>query len=182
MFKKIVFAKFSTKIILGALFLGFILGYQPTFNFPPIKKSVVRAQLTQAQTITPQEVPIEFQLPHPGYLSTHFSSYHPGVDIATGFGMPINPIAEGKVINAGFNFWGLGLVVEVEHEHGYKSLYAHLGKTYVKKDQKVTKGDFLGEVGLTGFTSGPHTHLELYKDSQAINPLLILPTIREFPP
>ena len=177
------FARFLTfKMAVGVVCLIFLSGYQPTLQFPPLKKSVVNAQESEQQkTIQSQSTTLAFQAPHPGYLSTHFSSYHPGVDLATGLGMPIKPIAKGKVISAGFNFWGLGLVVEVDHGEGYRSLYAHMGTIYVQTGQEVSAENLLGEVGLTGNTSGPHTHLEIYKDGAAIDPVSILPPLREQP-
>lgn len=168
-------------VAVGVVFFVVLLDYQPIFAFPPIKKSIVHAQTEQTQTVSPQASQIIFQLPHPGYISTHFSGYHPGIDIATGLGMPIKPVADGTVVDARYNFWGLGLAVIINHGNGYKSLYAHMGKVYVKKDQKVTTGDYLGEVGLTGHTSGPHTHLEILKDNQNIDPTALLPSIREIP-
>ncbi len=176
-------SKILTKIALGGLLcLIFFSGYQPVFNFPPVKSSKVLAQdATLTQIVEASKAPIVFQLPMPGYLSTPFSSFHPGIDIASGLGMPIKPIAKGTVSEVGYNFWGLGLVVEVDHGLGYKSLYAHMGKTYVSRGQEVDENSFLGEVGLTGNTSGPHTHLEVSKDNQKIDPRIILPTVRENP-
>ena len=45
----------------------------------------------------------------------------------------------------------------------------------------MAETDYIGEVGLTGNTSGPHTHLEVYKEGSSINPLAVLPEIREYP-
>ncbi len=171
------------KLLLGASCLAFLLGYQPNLGqFPPIQKSIVKAvEPEQAPAIQAKAAAVVFQLPHPGYISTFYSSYHPGVDIAMGLGTPIRPIEDGTVTSAGYNFWGLGLVVEIDHVDGYHSLYAHLGKTYVTKGQKVTKGDYIGEIGLTGHTTGPHTHLEISKNGGTINPLAVLPPIGEMP-
>lgn len=175
------YAKFASKLALGVVLLTFLSGYQPVLTFPPtIKQSTVKAEIP-TQTIDAKTLPFEFQLPHPGYLSTQFSTYHPGVDIATGLGMPVKPIAPGKVVDTGYNFWGLGLVITIEHEAGFRSTYAHLGKIYVKKDQIVTHKDLLGEVGLTGNTSGPHTHLEITKEGKYTDPLALLPKMRDFP-
>ncbi len=174
--------RLSFKLTLGVFLLIFLSGYQPSFHFPPLKKSIVHAEEPeQTKTIQAQSVSLTFQAPHPGYISTHFSSYHPGIDLATGLGMPVKPITKGKVISAGYNFFGLGLVVEVEHPEGYRSLYAHMGATYVKPGQEVDVNNQLGEVGLTGNTSGPHTHLEVYKDGKAIDPLTLLPAQRNQP-
>ncbi|MBI2011431.1 M23 family metallopeptidase [Candidatus Daviesbacteria bacterium] len=173
--------RIPTFLAMGGILLLFLLNYQPAWQFPPVKKAKVLAQAEPAQTITVASLPIEFQLPHPGYLSTPFSSYHPGVDIATGLGMPIHSIAKGVVTNTGLNFWGLGLFVEIDHGFNYRSIYAHMGKIYIKKNQIVKETDFIGEVGLTGFTSGPHTHLELIKEDKKIDPQTVLPKIRQSP-
>lgn len=176
------FSRLSAKIALGIFVLSFFAFYQPLFpNSPSLNNPVLAQQPQQTQTITPAQTPITMQLPHPGYLSTSFSNYHPGIDIASGLGMPVKPIAKGVVVDAGFNFWGLGLVVEVEHTAGFRSLYAHLGKIYVQKGKEVDVGDLLGEVGLTGRTSGPHTHLELSKDGAKIDPIALLPELRSYP-
>lgn len=180
---KFRFPNFKLKIKLGALLLclTFLLNYHPAFTFPPVQRNIVYAQISQEQQVNPQASPVTFQLPHPGYITTTFSSFHPGIDLCSGLGMPIKPIAKGLVTEAGFNFFGLGLMVEVEHEGGYKSLYGHMGKIFVTKGQKVEAESFLGEIGMTGHTSGPHTHLEVSKDGKKINPLLILPEIRKYP-
>src|SRR3989344_1219960 len=173
------FARIPARIALGVFLLVFFLGYQPYFGYPPLKHSVVYAEATQEQTISSQALPFAFQLPHLGYVSTHFSVYHPAIDIAAGLGMPIHPITGGTVVDTGYNLWGLGLVVTLDHGQGYHSLYAHLGKIYVKTGQKVSMTDTLGEVGLTGNTSGPHTHLELSKAGVNINPLPFLPPLQD---
>lgn len=177
------FPNFRLNFKLGGLLLclTFLLNYQPTVAFPPVKRNVVYAEIAQEQSVAPQVSPVSFQLPHPGYITTHFSSYHPGIDLCSGLGMPIKSIAQGKIVSAGYNFFGLGLVVEVEHEGGYRSLYAHMGKIFVTKDQEVDVNDFLGEIGMTGHTSGPHTHLEVSRDGKKVDPLLLLPEIRKYP-
>lgn len=170
---------YSKKVILGAILIVFFSGYQPNLSIPPIKQAVARAQVEQVTKVNSESLPFKFQLPHPGYLSTAFSNYHPGIDIASGLGMPVKPVAEGVITEAGFSFWGLGLNVSVKHPNGYKSVYAHLGKIYVKKGQNVTDSTTLGVVGLTGHTTGPHTHLEVTKDGNYIDPQLVLPAIRK---
>lgn len=174
-------AKVSTKIALVVVLFTFLLGYHPVLALPPITRSITYAEAEQTQSIDKGSLPIGFQHPHPGYLSTRFSNYHPGIDIATGLGMPIKPLAGGKVTQSGYNFWGLGLMVEIDHGYGYKSIYGHMGKIYVKKDQEVKTTDIIGEVGLTGHTSGPHTHLEVSKDDKNIDPVAIMPPLRDMP-
>lgn len=171
-------SKSLSKIAIGVALLFFLADFQPVLSIPPVKKSTAFA-LEQSQAVESKSLPFVFKLPHPGYLSTKFYSYHPGIDIATGLGMPIHPIAPGVVVSTGFNFFGLGLNVVVEHAQGYKSLYAHMGKIYVKEGQIVSEDDYLGTVGMTGQTSGPHTHLELTKNGEYIDPQTVLPEIGE---
>lgn len=169
------------KIIAGVSLLLYFLGYQPTLGIPPVKKSIVYAQFSQQQSVTAQPVALTFSLPHPGYVSTKYSSWHPGVDIATGLGMPVHPIAPGTVSGVYFELFGLGHHVEVTHDGGYTSTYGHMGSIYVKVGDKVTEASILGQVGLTGRTTGPHTHLELTKNGQTFDPLTVLPKIDNYP-
>lgn len=166
---------------MGLSLLVYFAGYQPTLAIPPIKQSIVKAEFSQEQIIQTSSFKDPFILPHPGYISTSFSTWHPGVDIATGLGMPIHPINAGKVIEVTFGFWGLGHSVVVEHEQGIKSTYGHMGRIFVKIDDLVTQNSILGEVGMTGHTSGPHTHLEVTKNGEYFDPQLILPLLSKWP-
>ena len=163
------------------MLIFYSLGLYPTFNFPPIAQAKVVAFEEQKYEILAETLTQPINLPHPGYLSTKFSAYHPGVDIATGLGMPVHPISDGIVTEVNFGFWGYGNHVILTHPDGFRSLYAHLGKVYVQKGQSVTAVSTLGEVGMTGRTSGPHTHLEITNNGEYIDPLTILPKIRDYP-
>lgn len=169
------------KIVLGVFAILYFSGYQPTLAIPPIKQAVVEANFSQAQDIQAATFPEAFILPHPGYISTRFSSWHPGMDIATGLGMPIHPIASGKVAEVTYGFFGLGHSVIIEHAQGFKSTYGHMGKIFVKVGDNILATSTLGEVGMTGRTTGPHTHLEITKDGQYIDPINILPTLADWP-
>lgn len=161
------------------LLVFFFSGYHPTFNFPPLKLSSTLAQEKQEQkdALIISSFPQTIILPHPGYLSTKYSAFHPGIDIAAGLGLPIHPINPGFIEEVGRDFFGLGNYVSVVHQNGFKSKYAHLGKIYVKVEQEVSEQSILGEVGLTGHTSGPHTHLEITHNGVYIDPQTILPEI-----
>ncbi len=177
---------FPKKVILLSIILFTILtfgGYYPTLSIPPIKRSQVYAQTNEQKE---EIIPSSFFskaviLPHPGYLSTRFSAWHPGIDLATGLGMPIHPMIDGEIIEVGRDFFGLGNYVEVSHENNFKSKYAHMGKVYVKAGQKVSSENTLGEVGLTGYTSGPHTHLEITQNGRYVDPQKLLPQIPDMP-
>ncbi len=167
--------------IISLIFFTFS-GYYPSLDFPPIKKAQVFAQtLEQKGEVVASSFSKPLNLPHPGYLSTKFSIFHPGIDIAAGLGMPIHPVIDGEVVEIGTDFWGLGNYVTVSHEKGFKSKYAHMGRIFAKVKDKITSENILGEVGITGHTSGPHTHLEITLNGQYIDPQKILPEIPDMP-
>lgn len=158
-----------------------LLGYFPNLNSPVKKVQAVAFAHEQKGEVVARSFKNPLGLPHPGYLSTRFSSRHPGVDIASGLGMPVHPITNGEVVEATIDFWGLGKYVVVSHENNFKSKYAHMGKIYVKVGDQVNPNNILGEVGLTGQTSGPHTHLEITHEGILIDPLTLLPDVAGIP-
>lgn len=168
-------------IIISVIFSNF-LGYYPNFGIPPIKRSLVSAQVQEQRgEVIAASFSKPLILPHPGFLSTRFSSRHLAVDIATGLGMPIHPILDGTVEQVGRDFFGLGNYVSLSHENGFKSKYAHLGKIYVKKADQVSSQNSIGEVGITGQTSGPHTHLEITLNGNFVDPQKLLPDMPAMP-
>lgn len=165
---------------LGLLF-SILLGYFPIYVSGVSLKNEVLAQEDKKYEVVSGILPEPINLPHPGYVSTKVSYYHQGIDIATSFNMPVYPISSGLVEEVISSFWGYGNHVYISHPGGLKSLYGHMGKIYVKKGQLVTHSTILGEVGMTGYTSGPHTHLEITKNGSYIDPLTILPKISDYP-
>jgi murein DD-endopeptidase MepM/ murein hydrolase activator NlpD len=115
-------------------------------------------------------------------ISSNFtkSRYHPvlkryrphlGIDYAAPRGTKVRSAAEGRVVFKGRK-GGYGNTVIVQHDYGYRTLYAHL-KGYrgsLKRGEYVKKGELLGYVGSTGLSTGPHLHFGLYKNQRAINP------------
>jgi len=175
--------KFSALRWLMALILILnLLGYYPNLSIPPIKKSQVFAKVNEQQEeVLPSSFSKPLNLPHPGYVSTRFSNFHPGIDITSGLGMPVHPITDGIVTDTGFDIFGLGNYLILSHQNGFSSKYAHLGKIFVKKGDKVSSDHILGEVGLTGKTSGPHTHLEISLHGENIDPQKLLPELPDMP-
>ena len=100
---------------------------------------------------------------------------HLGVDFAAPRGRRVNATADGKVIHKG-NKGGYGKTVMIRHKNGLKSLYAHLSSynNKIKVGSYVKQGKFIGRVGTTGRSTGPHLHFGLYKNGRAINPLKII--------
>jgi murein DD-endopeptidase MepM/ murein hydrolase activator NlpD len=70
---------------------------------------------------------------------------------------------------------GYGLYVDVQHENGYVTRYAHLSSSSVRPGDTVASGTAIGVSGDTGRSSGPHLHFELRWSGYALNPLSYLP-------
>ncbi len=96
--------------------------------------------------------------------------FHYGVDIAAIAGTPILASQSGIVTYASWQ-GGYGQVVFVSHLDGSETRYAHMSRISVNEGQQISQGEKLGEVGSTGFTTGPHLHFEVHIDGKAVNPI-----------
>lgn len=97
---------------------------------------------------------------------------HLGVDYAAPTGTPVRTIADGVVSFAGWQR-GYGNVIEVSHSDNKSTLFAHLSRISVKKGQRVEQGEFIGAVGSTGMSTGPHLHFEFRDNGVHQDPLAI---------
>lgn len=86
---------------------------------------------------------------------------HWGIDIAGQLGNNIWAADAGVVVYAGWNDWGYGNVVVIDHGNGWQTLYAHLSSINVGCGASIYQGGVLGAMGSTGRSSGPHLHFEL---------------------
>lgn len=107
-------------------------------------------------------------------VSQEFHLGHPGMDITAPLGSKILPLKKGKVTLVANTKVGYGRWIEIDHGESIKSLYAHMGKIQVEEGDEVDTDTVLGEVGLTGRTTGPHVHLEVFKGENRINPRIYL--------
>lgn len=98
--------------------------------------------------------------------------HHAGVDFAARYGTPIYAIFDGVVTRAA-NYSGYGKCVDIKHASGYSSRYGHLSRIFVSPGTWVKKGQRIGSVGSSGFSTGSHLHLELAKNSKTMNPLSV---------
>ncbi|TXG34710.1 M23 family metallopeptidase [Seonamhaeicola maritimus] len=96
---------------------------------------------------------------------------HWGMDFTAPRGTPVYASGDGKVVRADSRATGYGKHIRIDHGFGYVSLYAHLYKYNVRKNQKVKRGDLIGFVGSTGRSQAPHLHYEIFKDKKRINPI-----------
>ncbi|HKM19312.1 MAG TPA: peptidoglycan DD-metalloendopeptidase family protein [Aliarcobacter sp.] len=100
---------------------------------------------------------------------------HLGTDFAAPTGRNIYAASDGRVEFVGTQS-GYGKTVIINHQNGYKTLYAHQNgfAKGLRKGQMIKKGTHIGYVGSTGLSSGPHLHLGMYRNNVAIDPMTVL--------
>lgn len=98
---------------------------------------------------------------------------HMGIDISAPTGTPVAAPADGAVISAGREAQ-YGLLVCVDHGHGFVTFYGHLKEIRVKPGDRVKTGQTLGTVGTSGNTTGPHLHYEVRVHGRPVNPFSYL--------
>lgn len=111
-----------------------------------------------------------------GYRSDPFTrraAFHAGLDFKGRMGAPIRAAAEGTVIFTGRK-GGYGNLIEVRHDNGLTTRYAHLSGFKVKPGQKVSAGQHIGAMGSTGRSTGPHLHFEVRQGGKPLNPRALL--------
>lgn len=109
-----------------------------------------------------------------GYISSkqgqRWGKLHKGIDIARPTTRTITAADHGIIETAG-NSGGYGNKITINHNNGYKTVYAHLDSINVKAGQKIEKGMKIGMMGSTGHSTGVHLHFEIYKNGSLVNPL-----------
>lgn len=106
-------------------------------------------------------------------ITQYFSWYHNGLDIATPWGSqpPLFACASGTITRAGWDPWGLGLHVQIDHDNGFSTVYGHMSRIDVGYGQRVGQGETIGIMGNTGRSTGPHVHFIIKFNGAAQNPL-----------
>lgn len=94
---------------------------------------------------------------------------HEGVDYAGPVGTPIEASGDGVVSYAGW-MSGYGRVVRIRHAFGFETRYAHLSRIFVKKGDRVARGDRIGSMGNSGRSTGSHLHYEVRIGDNAVDP------------
>jgi len=100
--------------------------------------------------------------------------FHAGIDFRGKTGTTIMASLDGVVSIVGEN-WLYGKYIIISHSNGYKTLYGHMNSYSVKQGDRVARGRKIGEVGNTGYSTGPHLHFGIYdKNNKLVNPLELL--------
>ncbi|BCR10313.1 hypothetical protein BmHoA_00254 [Borrelia miyamotoi] len=120
-----------------------------------------------------------------GVVSLHFGPaiepftrqwyIHKGIDLAgIRIGTAIVAAANGEVVRASYQVTGYGNFVQIKHKYGLSTLYAHMSRLNISKGSYVKKGQVIGFLGQTGYSTGPHLHYEVRIGSQVVNPDMYL--------
>lgn len=163
-----------------------------SFKFKPIfeklayitnKSEVQIAELRKVLSILSQQKTILSSIPSiiptTGWLASGFGnrispftgeiSFHKGIDIAAPVGTPIIAPADGVVIFEGIK-QGYGKFIMVAHGYGIVTAYGHNDQNLVQPGQRVSRGEQIATVGMTGRTTGPHLHYEVIVNGRNVNP------------
>ena len=107
------------------------------------------------------------------YMVTQaFHAGHSGIDLGAPVGTPVYAADSGVVIFSGWNDWGYGILIVIDHGGGggWTTYYGHLNSKAVGCGQLVSRGQYIGQVGSTGNSNGAHLHFEMRYNHQPSNP------------
>ncbi len=146
-----------------------VLFHDPSGNpayYTPDGKSMKKAFLHS---------PLKFAAPITSHFSEHrfhpiLKEYRPhlGIDYGAPTGTPVQTIGDGKVMFAARK-GGAGNLVEIQHTNGYTTYYMHLSRILVHSGERVTQGERIGLVGMTGLATGPHLDFRIERHGQFLN-------------
>ena len=161
--------------------------YLPTGDISPNKDGFIsRVEAIQARAVeadTLENAIGSLPLGHPVGVETYRTSgfglrqdpftkrptMHHGLDFGGQRSTSIVATAAGIVTRVGRN-GAYGTMIEIDHGHGFKTRYAHLHKTFVKRGQTVDKGEKIGGMGSTGRSTATHLHYEVHFQGRAYDP------------
>ena len=139
--------------------------------------SEIRSYIAEQKDIhlaTPVGWPVAGTLSSPYGYRNHpvheEKKFHTGVDISIPSGSPVKATANGIVSFAGWTERS-GIVVVVEHGHGFSTAYAHNRKALVRVGQHIARGEAIAQSGSTGVSTGPHVHYEIWRNGRHTDPI-----------
>jgi len=126
-----------------------------------------------AAEMIPFDTPVKAAHRFTSAFGRRWGRMHEGIDLAAPSGTPILATAHGTVTRASYDS-GYGHMVEIKHEFGTVTRYAHLRKIHVKVGQKVSRGERIGDMGNTGRSTGTHLHYEVLVNGKPVNPMTFI--------
>lgn len=139
------------------------------------KTSVVRATTSPRVTRSSGRIRVLFRLATPavGQWTSPFGPrggrMHYGQDIAARYGSPIKAARSGVVVANGW-YGGYGRYIDIKHENGVVTRYAHLSGSSVRNGQGVSRGQQIGKMGTSGWATGSHLHFEVRVNGRPVDP------------
>lgn len=141
----------------------------------PDNTTMDRYTLGLAETVNPVEAAMTSGFGWREHPILGGEKFHYGVDLGAGTGTPVLAFAAGTVDYIGESDV-YGQYLQLRHQNGVTSFYAHCSKLCVQKGQTVEAGEKVAESGATGEVTGPHLHFELKKDGVRLNPSYYIST------
>ena len=121
---------------------------------------------------------LQFMWPVQGKIISRFGGKNEdknnGIAIAAPQGTPIRAAEQGKVIYSGAELRDYGNLIVIDHEGGFATVYAHNQMNLVKRGARVSKGQVIAKVGMTGIAETPYVHFEIRHEAKAKDPLAFL--------
>jgi len=167
-----VFESGKARQIVGLFIVATVLFMAVAPAFLASAQTTMAKNFTQVQE-NPEVTKTErsIRLPVASFEITQgFSFFHPAIDLAATKGSPVYPIMEGTVVFVDHGRFGYGNHIIIDHGNGFRSLYAHFSKIEAKIGERVDKDSILGLVGSTGWSTGPHLHLQIWEENHWVNP------------
>ena len=124
-------------------------------------------------------IPVIRPIPEPYLITRRFGTavdpfsgirkLHNGTDFVAETGTPVIATAAGVIKRIEKHaVWGNKVVIE--HSSEFTTVYAHLGKVTTSRGRRVKRGEIIGEIGISGLSSGPHVHYEIWRNNHVVNP------------
>ena len=151
---------------------------EPIPTTPPIMPEQETESETQPQPEVPAYIfPLEdanAEVTNPygwqAHPVTKQKSLHSGVDLAADYGTNVLAVADGTVLDCSYDA-AYGYILTLEHENGVQTQYAHLSEFLVSAGAEVRQGQIIAKTGDSGWATGPHLHLGVLIDGEAVDPL-----------
>lgn len=173
----------DSNVAIGGPFEGLFSGRDSAIDprFERLGLSLARmSALERGLETIPQYMPADINSISSGYGYRRDpfngrATMHSGLDFRAAHGSPIHAAAAGRVSFVGWKS-GYGKVVEITHNGGMVTRYAHMSRFRTEVGTEVAAGDLIGAIGSTGRSTGPHLHFEVRINGRAVNPRPFLET------